>query len=71
MGRLSKEEQFRLLYEAYSKEIYQYVFIRTGLEVTRAEDITQDIFLEVFRSLERFKGLCSERTWIFKLTKIR
>lgn len=64
-----KEEKFISLYRAYINEIYQYVFLRTGLDVSLAEDITQDIFLDVYRGLGDFKGLCSNRTWIFRIAR--
>ena len=34
-----------------------------------AEDITQDIFMDVYRGMSGFKGLSSERTWIFKIAR--
>jgi RNA polymerase sigma-70 factor (ECF subfamily) len=39
------------------------------LDPALAEDITQDIFLDVLKSMGDFKGLCSNRTWIFKIAK--
>ena len=64
-----KEEKFILLYRAFVDEVYRYVFLRTGLDASLAEDITQDIFLDVFKGLNEFKGMCSERTWVFKIAK--
>jgi len=64
-----KEEKFISLYQAFVNEIYQYVFLRTGMDTALAEDITQDIFIDVFKSMGEFKGLCSNRTWIFRIAK--
>ena len=64
-----KEEKFISLYRAFVDEIYRYIFLRTGLDATLAEDMTQEIFLDVFKGLNEFKGLCSERTWVFKIAK--
>lgn len=33
--------------------------------------LTQDIFLEVYKGINGFRGLCSERTWVFKIAKNR
>jgi RNA polymerase sigma factor (sigma-70 family) len=33
-----------------------------------AEEITQDVFVEVYRSIERFKGKSSIGTWIYRIT---
>lgn len=69
MSKENSEEQFKKIYAQYVDEIYQYVFLRTGLNAEITEDLTQDIFLDVFKGLKQFKGLCSERTWVFKITK--
>jgi RNA polymerase sigma-70 factor (ECF subfamily) len=63
------EQKFISIYKTYVDEVYQYIFLRTGFDVSLAEDLTQDIFLEVYRSLNGFRGLCSERTWVFKIAK--
>lgn len=63
------EERFKKIYTQYVDEIYQYIFLRTGLNTVVAEDLTQDVFLVVFKGLKQFKGLSSERTWVFKITK--
>lgn len=69
MKKQEIENQFSNLYEKYFNEIYQYVFLRTGFNEVAAEDITQDIFVDVFKGLDQFKGLCSERTWIYRIGK--
>lgn len=69
MAENRKEEKFISLYRALIDEIYRYVFLHTGLDAALAEDITQEIFLDVFKGLNEFKGLCSDRTWVFKITK--
>lgn len=69
MAKNRKEEKFISLYHAFADEIYRYIFLRTGLNAALAEDVTQEIFLDVFKGLNEFKGLCSDRTWIFKIAK--
>lgn len=64
-----KEEKFISLYQAFVDEIYRYVFLRTGLDTALAEDMTQEVFLDVFKGLNGFKGLCSDRTWVYKIAK--
>ena len=34
---------------------------------SQAEDAVQETFLRVYRSLESFRGECSEKTWILKI----
>jgi RNA polymerase sigma-70 factor (ECF subfamily) len=64
-----REQKFIVIYQSYVDEIYQYIYLRTGLNQTLAEDITQEVFVDVYRGLSGFKGLCSERTWVFKIAK--
>jgi len=69
MAKNRKEEKFISLYRDLVDEIYRYVFLRTGMDRALAEDMTQEIFLDVFKGLGKFKGLCSSRTWIFRIAK--
>ncbi len=32
-----------------------------------AEDALQEIFLKIYRNMDRFRGECSEKTWIMKI----
>lgn len=64
-----KEEKFISIYKKTVDEVYQFIFLRVGFDESIAEDMTQDIFLDVFKGMNGFKGLCSERTWIFKIAK--
>ena len=64
-----REQKFISVYHSYVNEIYQYVYLRTGMSKALAEDITQEIFMDVYRGLSGFKGLSSERTWIFKIAR--
>lgn len=63
------ETKFIQLYNLYVDEIYQFAYLRTGFNIQQSEDLTQDIFLEVYTSIGKFRGLCSERTWIFKIAR--
>lgn len=64
-----REQKFISVYHSYVDEIYQYVYLRTGMIKALAEDITQDIFMDIYKGLSGFKGLCSERTWVFRIAK--
>ncbi|HEX3075427.1 MAG TPA: RNA polymerase sigma factor [Lachnospiraceae bacterium] len=64
-----KNKKFISIYHSYMEEIYQYIYLRIGLDKSLAEDLTQDIFLDVYKGMGGFKGLCSERTWIFRIAR--
>ena len=50
---------------------YQAAVLRTCYlylcDRSQAEDAVQETFLKVYRNLERFRGECSEKTWIMKI----
>jgi RNA polymerase sigma-70 factor (ECF subfamily) len=50
-------------------EVYQFIHTRSGYDTPVTEDITQDIFLDVFKGLNKFRGLCSERTWVYRIAR--
>jgi len=63
------EQRFIKLYKSYIDEVYQFIYTRSGFDAPVAEDITQDVFLDVFKGLDKFKGLCSERTWVYRIAR--
>jgi len=61
-----KEELFRSLVDEHQEMVintcYRFVFNRQD-----AEDIAQDVFVEVFRSLDRFREESKLSTWIYRI----
>jgi len=55
---------FEQLYQTTSRRIYAYALRRLG-DPTEAEDVTQDVFLEIHRSLAGYRGDSSLLTWMF------
>ena len=62
----SKEEQFRKLVGEYQEMVintcYRFVFNRED-----AEDLAQEVFVEVYRSLEQFRAESKLSTWIYRI----
>ncbi len=71
-AREGDAEAFRSLLEAFEKPVFQTVHrLVGGRYPTEVEDITQDIFLKVFRSLTKFdedRGV-KFSTWIYTFVK--
>ena len=65
----SKTQNFISVYNNHIDEIYQYVLLRTGFDVPLAEDITQDIFLDVFKGLRSFKGYVQKEHGFLRLPR--
>jgi len=61
-------ESTEIIYKKYSKKIYNLAYRMTG-DKDDASDITQDTFLQSFKSLDKFKGESQIYTWLYKIAK--
>jgi RNA polymerase sigma-70 factor (ECF subfamily) len=57
---------FRELVEKYNKLIYYFSYDLTGHHQD-AEDLSQEIFIKVFRSIKKFRGDAMFSTWLYKV----
>lgn len=58
---------YKRLYEKYSAKVFG--FARRFLKDDQhAEDVTQEVFLRVFRKLDSFRGDSRFSTWLFRVT---
>ena len=60
------EEAFNQLIAQYHASIYS-LMARSLQNRADAADITQDVFIKVFRSIGSFHGDSSLRTWIYRI----
>ena len=56
--------------KTYADELYGYAMSKTG-KIELAEDLVQETFLAGLKSLEKFNGQSSERTWLFSILKFK
>lgn len=61
------QEALRLIAHRYREKVYQFVVWLT--EPQCAEDLTQDVFVEVYRSAGSFRHKSSFRTWLYSIAK--
>ena len=54
------------LFEQYHEAIFAYLF-RLLNDREGAHDLTQDVFLQVFRHRETLQSLQNERAWIYRI----
>lgn len=61
------QQAFRTLVEKYRDQVYRtsYGLI---LNAEDAEDIAQDVFIEVFQSIDNFRGDARLSTWLYRIT---
>ncbi len=64
--KAGSEEAFAWLIAQYHQPIYSLV-ARTVQNPADAPDVTQDIFIKVFRGISSFHGDSSLRTWIYRI----
>ena len=61
-----EEQALAVLYSLYSEKVYN-----TGLSYTKsvedAEEITQDVFMKIYKSAALFKGTSSVNTWVYRI----
>ena len=62
------KKNFEEIVERYLKIIYNFVYRLIGNE-KNAEDITQEIFLRVWKNIKKFDTKKSFKTWIFTIAK--
>ena len=62
------EQSLELLIKQYLRPIYSFVFRYVG-NGQEAEDITQEVFVRVWRNLKKFDQNKSFKTWIFSIAK--
>ena len=61
-------ESIESLYRQYRKPVFTYLYGLTS-NVQAAEDLTQETFLQVIRSLPSFRGDSKVTTWIFGIAR--
>ena len=64
---ISNREHFQSIYNQYKVLVYN-VALHYLQNVEDAEEITQDVFVQVHNSLENFNEKSSLKTWIYRIT---
>jgi RNA polymerase sigma-70 factor (ECF subfamily) len=66
--RLAREADFNELYERYFQRVYSFAFARLRNRAD-AEEVVQESFTAVFRSIDAFRGQSTLLCWIYGITK--
>jgi RNA polymerase sigma-70 factor (ECF subfamily) len=64
--KAGSEHAFALLVGQYSHPVYSLI-ARSLRDPEAAADVTQDVFVKVFRNISSFHGDSSLRTWIYRI----
>lgn len=60
------EEGFRLLLRAYQEKLYWHIR-RMVIDHEDANDVLQNVFLKVYRSIQQFEGKSKLYTWLYRI----
>lgn len=58
---------FEIIYQRYNRRTYSLALRMTG-SVTEAEDLTQEVFIQLFRKIGSFRGDSAFSTWLHRMT---
>ena len=62
------EAAFNELYQRYFQRVYSYVYLRQRNRAD-AEEVVQEVFTAVFRSIDAYQGKASLLAWIYGIAK--
>ena len=60
-------EAFRELFEAYKDKVFSIAVYSMGGDKAAASDVSQQIFLKLINSIQRFRGDSAFTTWLYRL----
>ncbi len=58
---------FEMIYQRYHRRTYSLALRMTGNQ-TEAEDLTQEVFIQLFRKIGSFRGDSAFSTWLHRMT---
>lgn len=65
--KVNKEKLFEEIVEEYSTRIIRICYIQIG-DREESEDLAQEVFIKIYKNLDKFKGDSSIYTWIYRIT---
>lgn len=66
--RRGEREAFESLYAAHQKRVFSVALNFFGGNQESAKDVTQQVFLKVYTSLDAFRGDAEFTTWLYRIT---
>lgn len=65
---LSREANYRLLFERYHDQVYRF-FRRRGMSQEDCRDLTQDVFVSVYKGLKGLRDQTHFHSWLFQIAR--
>ena len=63
----AEQERFHELYQTHHRRVYS-LCLRMTQDIADAEDLTQEVFVQLFRTVGSFRGNSAFTTWLHRLT---
>lgn len=71
LAKSSHSEAVGELYERYFDAIYRFFYFQVNFSREAAEDLTQDTFINMAKSITSFRGESSFKNWLYTLAKYK
>lgn len=69
-AKLESQKDLENIFTALNRQIYSYVYFRTGYSKEIAEDLTQEVFLRVWEKRRDFNSKKGNiRTWVYRIAR--
>src|SRR5687768_8397739 len=65
---LNREANYKLLFERYHDQVYRF-FQRNGMAREDCRDLTQDVFVSVYKGLNTLRDQAQFQTWLFRIAR--
>lgn len=70
MNKIRSQLDLEEIFKDLNVQIYKYIYIRTGMNKELAEDLTQEVFLRVWKERESYKTKkASIKTWTYTIAR--
>lgn len=66
--RKSKNEPFETIYRQHHPMVLQMCLGFVKGDIDTANDLSQEVFISVWKNLDKFRGASSYKTWIYRIT---
>jgi len=66
-AKAGDQDALETIFETYRNQVFSLAFRMTG-NTSDAEDLTQEVFLQVMRKIGSFQGRSSFSTWLYRVT---
>ncbi len=66
IGEHQRRDELAAVFEHHRRELHVHCYRMTG-SLADADDLTQDVFLRAWRTIDHFDGRASWRTWLYRI----